>query len=152
MNQLTLKPHQVINTLNSLVELNRDGQTGFQEAAEKIDAPEIKTFCLEQSRSRAHFVGELQPLVRSLGDEPDNTGTVSGALLRGWMDLKAALGGGDHAILVVVESGEDRAANAYKKALAHTLPADVRDIVERQSLSVQQSHDTIKVMRDSLKN
>ena len=151
MNETTLKPSQVIDTLNSLIELNRDGQKGFQEAAEKIDAHETKTYCLEQSRVRAHFVGELQTLVHTLGDEPDNTGTVTGALRRGWMDLKAALGGGDHAILEVVESSEDQAVRDYQKALTKTLPADVRDIVQRQSHSIKQAHDTIHVMRDRLK-
>jgi uncharacterized protein (TIGR02284 family) len=150
MNDATLSPSHVIDTLNGLIELSRDGHKGFQEAAEKIDAPDVKTFCLEQSRVRAHYLGELQTLVHVLGDEPDNGGTVSGALRRGWMDLKAALGGGDHAILAVVESSEDQAVREYQKALAKTLPADVREIVLRQSFSVKQTHDTIHVMRDRL--
>ena len=148
MNDTTLTPSQVIDTLNDLIELSRDGQKGFQEAAEKIDAHDMRTFCLEQSRVRAHFVGELQTLVHVLGDEPDNKGTVTGALRRSWMDLKAALGGGDHAILEVVESSEDHAVREYQKALSKTLPADVREIVQRQSYSVKQAHDTIHVMRD----
>lgn len=150
MNHPVMKPDQVISTLNSLIELNRDGQKGFQEAAEKIDAPQIKTFFFEQSRSRAHFVGELQTLVHSLGDEPDNTGTVSGALHRGWMNLKSALGGGDPAILAATETGEDHTTNEYRKALAKTLPSDMRDIVERQFQSVKQAHDKVRALRDSL--
>lgn len=150
MNDTTLSPSDVIDTLNGLIELSRDGQKGFQEAAEKIDAPDTRTFCLEQSRQRAHFVGELQTLVHGLGEEPDNTGTITGALRRGWMDLKSALGGGDHAILVVVESSEDQAVREYQKALTKTLPADVREIVQRQSHSVKQAYDTIHVMRDRL--
>ncbi len=151
MNQAVMTPDHVISTLNSLIELNRDDQKGFQEAAEKIEATQIKTFCLEQSRSRAHFVGELQTQVHSLGSEPENTGTVSGALHRGWMDLKAALGGGDHAILAATETAEDHAINAYSKALTESLPADVRDIVKRQFESVKQSHSKVKSLRDSSK-
>ena len=150
MNDTTLSPSDVIDTLNGLIELSRDGQHGYEEAAQKIDSPDTKTFCLEQSRQRAHFVGELQTLVHVLGDEPDNTGTLTGALRCGWMDLKSALGGGDHAILVVVESSEDQAVREYQKALTKTLPADVREIVQRQSYSVKQAHDTIHVMRDRL--
>lgn len=150
MNQTAMKPDQVISTLNSLIELNRDGQNGFKEAAEKIESPQLKQFCLEQSRSRAQFVGELQPLVLSLGSEPDNTGSVAGAMHRGWMDLESALGGGDHAILAATETGEDHAVNEYKKALAETLPAHVRDLVERQFQSVTQAHDKVKGMRDKL--
>lgn len=150
MNQTTLKPAQVISTLNSLIELNRDGQKGFQDAGEKANAPQIKTYFFEQSLARAHFVGELQTLVHALGEEPDNTGTVAGALQRGWLDLKSALGGGDHAILAVIETVGDHATTKYRKTLAESLPSDVRDIVEHQFQSVLQAHDKVKALRDSL--
>ena len=110
-----MKPDQLVSTLNSLIEINRDGQKGFQEAADKIETPQIKEFCFEQSRARAQFVGELQPQVRSLGGEPEKTGSVAAALHRGWIDLTSALGGGDHAILVATEIGEDYAVGEYKR-------------------------------------
>ena len=150
MNQTVIAPDQVIDTLNELIELNRDGQSGFQEAAGKIEDPKIKAFCLEQSLSRAKFVGELQSEVRSMGTEPDTTGSIAGALHRGWMDLKSALGGGDHAILAATETGEDHAITQYTKALEETLPAPVRDLVQRQLQSVKQAHDKVKSMRDPL--
>ena len=150
MNQTAMKPDQVVSTLNSLIEVNRDGQNGFKEAAGKIEDPQIKAFCLEQSLSRAKFVGELQSEVRSMGTEPDTTGSIAGALHRGWMDLKSALGGGDHAILAATETGEDHAITQYTKALEETLPAPVRDLVQRQLQSVKQAHDKVKSMRDAL--
>lgn len=150
MNQTAITPDQVINTLNDLIELNRDGQNGFQEAAGKIKDPQIKAFCLEQSLSRAKFVGELQSEVRSMGTEPDTTGSIAGALHRGWMDLKSALGGGDHAIVAATESGEDHAVAQYTKALEEPMPAPARAMVERQLQSVKQAHDKVKVMRDAL--
>jgi uncharacterized protein (TIGR02284 family) len=151
MNQSTLTPNKVISALNSLIALNRDDQKGFLEAAEKIEDPEIKTYFLEQSRSRTHFVGELQTEVHALGSEPENTGTMSGTLHRGWMDLKLALGSGDHAILIATESVEDRAISTYCKALEESLPADLRDIVARQFESVKQSHTKVKALRKSLR-
>ena len=151
MNQSTMTPDHVISALNSLISLNRDDQKGFQEAAEKIEVTEIKTYYLEQSLSRAQFVGELQSQVHSLGSEPEDKGTVSGALHRGWMNLKTALGGGDHAILAATESVEDHAISTYQKAMSESLPADVRDIVERQFESVKLSHNKVKALRDSLK-
>jgi uncharacterized protein (TIGR02284 family) len=75
---------------------------------------------------------------------------VSGALHRAWMDLKSALGGGDHAILAATESVEDHAISKYRKALAESLPADVRGIVESQFASVKQSHGKVRAFRDSL--
>ena len=150
MNQNVVIQDQVVSTLNELIELNRDGQNGFQEAAGKIKAGTIKEFCLEQSLSRAKFIGELQSEVRSMGVEPDTTGSVAGVLHRGWMDLKSALGGGDHAILDASETGEDHALTKYQKALEETLPAPVREMVERQCQSVKQSHAKVNELRNSL--
>ena len=60
------------------------------------------------------------------------------------------MGGGDHAILTAIETGEDHAVKEYQKALDETLPARVRDIVERQFQSIRQAHDKVKGMRDRL--
>ena len=150
MTKPAMKPDQVISTLNSLIEINRDGQKGFQEAADKIDAKQIKEFCFEQSRARAQFVGELQPEVRSLGGKPEMTGSVAAAVHRGWIDLTSTLGGGDRAILIATETGEDYAVGQYQKALDENLPAPVRKIVERQFQSVKRAHDKVKGMRDRL--
>lgn len=151
MNHSTTISDEVIEALDKLVEVNRDCEKGFQEAAAKIDAPPVKLFCLEQSQSRAKFAGELQAQIFSLGVEPEDTGSVTGALQRGWMNLKSALGGGDHAILAVTESGEDHAIKAYQKALEEALPDRVREIVERQFHGVKQAHVKVKELRDSLK-
>jgi uncharacterized protein (TIGR02284 family) len=150
MGNSAMTPDQVVSTLNSLIEMNRDGQKGYQEAAEKIETPQIKEFCFAQSRARAQFVGDLQLQVRALGGDPEKTGSVAAAVHRGWIDLKSALGGDDHAILAASETGEDYAVKEYKKALDETLPAPVRDIVERQFQSVKQAHDKVKGMRDRL--
>lgn len=150
MNTTAIKPDQVIATLNHLIELNRDGQNGFQEAAAKIEAPTIKAFCLDQSLSRAKFVGELQTEVRSMGVEPDTTGSVAGALHRGWMDLKSALGGGDAAILAATETGEDHAVSEYVMALTEPLPAPARAMVEDQLQSINLACAKVKALRASV--
>ncbi len=150
MNKPAMNPDQMINTLNSLIELNRDGQKGFREAADKIVSPQIREFCSKQSQARAKFVGELQPEVRSLGGKPEKTGRVAAAVHRGWIDLTSTLGGGDHAILVATETGEDYAVKAYTKALDENLSAPVRVIVARQFQSVKRAHDKVKGMRDGL--
>ncbi|MHB8666033.1 MAG: ferritin-like domain-containing protein [Burkholderiales bacterium] len=150
MTRATMQPDQVVSTLNSLIEISRDGQKGFQEASDKIESPQIKEFCSKQSMARAQFVGELQPQVRTLGGEPEKTGSVAAALHRGWIGLTSSLGGGDHAILVATETGEDYAVGEYRKALDQNLPAPVRKIVERQFQSVKRAHDKVKGMRDNL--
>jgi uncharacterized protein (TIGR02284 family) len=150
MKQAVALPTESIDDLNGLIEICRDGQTGFAEASERLSDPHWKTFCLEQSRQRAKFVGELQQQVQWLGGDPENTGSATAAIHRAWINLKAALGGGDSSIMAACETGEDAAVSAYKNVLEKGLPANVRQLVTQQYESVKASHDRVKAMRDSL--
>jgi uncharacterized protein (TIGR02284 family) len=144
--------NDVRDILQDLIENNRDGQNGYREAAEHVKSPEIRSFFQEQSLERARFAGELEQLIRDFGESnPDRTGSVAGAIHRKWIDAKAALGGGDHAILESVEQGEDAAKRAYEKALSAPLPANILDVVRRQAESVRAAHDRVKMLRDQLK-
>ena len=144
------KSNEVISTLNGLIETCRDGQKGFAEAAENITHPDIQEYCLEQSRSRARFVGELQQEVQGLGGDPENTGSTAGAMHRAWINLKSTLGGGDHMIVAACEDGEDSAIREYEKALKNDLPNNVRETLESQYQSIKASHNRVRLMRDSL--
>ena len=83
----------VISTLNGLIETCRDGQDGFKEAAEGVERSDLKTVFYEFSQQRAEFTGVLQGLVRSLGGEPVESGSFTGALHRGWIDIKSVVTG-----------------------------------------------------------
>jgi uncharacterized protein (TIGR02284 family) len=140
----------VISTLNSLIETCKDGQYGFKEAAEGVERTDLKSLFYEFSQQRAEFAGVLQGLVRSLGGEPEDTGSISGAAHRSWIDIKAAVTGRDEeAILNECERGEDYAREAYTDALKLTLPANVTDILTQQAQAVQAAHNRVKMLRDA---
>lgn len=142
-----------ISTLNGLIEICRDGQNGFREAAESVESSDIKTFFHQNSQQRAQFVGELQSLVRELGGDPENSGSTLGAIHRGWIDLKAAIAGNDEkAVLNECERGEDAAKKAYKEALEMNLPSNVRQTVQSQYDSVMEAHNNVKALRDGANN
>jgi uncharacterized protein (TIGR02284 family) len=141
------------STLNDLIETLKDGQEGFRAAAADVKSSELKTCFAELSLQRSKFAGELQALAHGLGEKsPTDTGSVAGALHRGWIDLKAALVSQDnHAVLAECERGEDSAVAAYKKALEeHDLGKNVRDTLQRQFIEVKAAHDRVKGLRDSL--
>ena len=52
-------------------------------------------------------------------------------------------------MLAECERGADTALAAYRKALKEELPAEVRQVLERQMQGVQANHDQIKALRDS---
>jgi uncharacterized protein (TIGR02284 family) len=86
---------------------------------------------------------------RQGGRDPETSGSVSGSLHRGWINLKSALGGGDHAIVSEAERGEDATTQAYEETLNQSFPADVRSVVERQQAHVKATHDLIRRMREA---
>ena len=137
----------VISTLNGLIETCRDGQNGFQTAAEGITNSELKTLFHGYSQQRAQFVGELQTEVRRLGGDPENMGSVAATLHRGWINIKSAVTGKDEsAIIAECERGEDSAVSAYRDALDEDLPANIRTIIDRQYADIKQAHDRIRAL------
>jgi uncharacterized protein (TIGR02284 family) len=67
------------------------------------------------------------------GGKAEDSGSVAGAVHRGWVSVRDALSGtSDQAILDECERGEDVALSRYRKAMKREeLPAAVRQVVER---------------------
>ena len=144
----------VISTLNGLIETCKDGQEGFKEAAEGVERSDLKSLFYEFSQQRAQFAGELQSLVQQLGGDPEKSGSVAGAMHRGWINIKSAVTGKDDgAILNECERGEDSAKSAYKDALEDKpLPANVTETIQTQYQAILSAHDRIKALRDTANN
>jgi uncharacterized protein (TIGR02284 family) len=137
-------------TLNGLIEICKDGQDGFRDASENVKHSDLKTVLSGYSLQRSKFAGELQQLVIGLGEEPETSSSITSAIHRGWIDLKAAFTkGSDHAILAECERGEDHAVSAYRDAFSEDLPANIRETVSEQSAAVQAAHDDIRNRRDA---
>lgn len=142
---------EATDTINDLIETLKDGEAGFKTAADDVKDANVKATFGELSRQRAQMASELATHVRGDAKTPES-GSVSGAAHRGWMNIKSALGGGEKAILNEAERGEDVAVKAYEEALNEPLPADLAQLVRRQYHEVKQAHDRVKAMRDSWKN
>ena len=137
----------VISTLNNLVETCKDGQNGFRTAAEGVKNSELIALFNTYSQQRGQFSSELQNEVRSLGGDPEKTGSTAAALHRGWINIKSTVTGEDEgAVISECERGEDSAVKAYEAALQEDLPANVRTIVQTQFAKVKEAHDRIRSM------
>lgn len=144
--------NNAISVVENLIETCKDGQKGYQDAAQHVKRSDLKTYFNEQSLERSRFAGELEAELVRLG-KPDKkiSGSASAAVHRAWIDTKVALGGGDRTILESVEKGEDDAKDTYNKALTGSLPGNLMEIVRRQAGGVQRAHDKVKMLRDSAK-
>lgn len=145
--------NDVIDTLNDLIETSKDGEYGFRQSAEHAKAAELKTVLNQRADECRRGAEELQALVAQHGGKPEQGGSASGAMHRGWVSVRSAMTSKDDAaMLEECERGEDIALKSYRKAAAKTLPPDVKTVVERQLQGVQRNHDQIKALRDRYKS
>ena len=142
--------NQVVSVLNDLLENARDGEYGFKTCAEQVETSNVKQLFASRSAGCAEAARELETLIVQYGGEPASGGTAAGALHRGWVQVKGAVGADSElSILESCEKGEDAAIARYRKALKEDgLPADVRALIERQAAGAQKNHDQSRDLRN----
>jgi uncharacterized protein (TIGR02284 family) len=139
-----------ISTLNTLIETCQDGAQGFQTAAEALQNNSTKELFRQYARERTQCAEELRGEVRRLGGNPEQGGSVSGAMHRGWMNIKSAVAGkSDSAIVAEAERGEDVAVQTYQKAIQSDLPPDVKGKIQRQLTQIKAAHDRVRELEKS---
>src|ERR1700675_3674318 len=95
-----------VAVIEKLAEICKDGEKGYKDAAEHATRSHLKSFFTTQSSERGRFARELQTVLVNLGKTKKESGTVTGAVHRAWIDTKVGLGAGDKSILESVEKGE----------------------------------------------
>ena len=141
-----------IDWLQSLIQINIDSRDGFKEAADNLkdSNPTLSNRFCQWSAARDAQANELQTMVSSNAEEPTESGSFSAAAHRTWMDIRSALGGGDQAILDEAERGEDQIKAKYEEALKDLGGSEACcDTLRRHLAAVQQSHDEVKMLRDT---
>ena len=142
----------LIDSLNHLIRVCRDGQEGYLQAAEHVKSAWLQGLFQSFSTQREQFATELTNLVAGLGVEPASGSTVGGALHRTWIDLRTAVsgnGGDDEALLEECERGEDEAKEAYQIELNKGLPEHIHRVVQSQYQDILRSHDQVRETRDA---
>jgi uncharacterized protein (TIGR02284 family) len=137
--------------LTDLVEINNDRIAGYEKAAGFLEQEDgdLRNLFNDMAAQSRQFIGELQFYL----DEPEQGTTVRGKFYRAWMDVKNTLSSNDRkSALESCEFGEDAALRAYGSALQEDdLSPDVRTLLEKQMHTIKDSHDRIKLLRDTEK-
>lgn len=145
---------KTVSLINDLIVINHDRIEGYERAAKETDDPQLKSLFTHMADESRQFKNELVREVVNKGGSPAEGTSTSGKVYRAWMDIKAALTGKDRkAIIASCEFGEDAALEAYEDVLkSDELTSESKSMIMRQKSSLQQSHDKIKLMRDSSKS
>lgn len=142
---------KIVSVLNDLVQINNDRREGYKSAAAETKDFELKSLFEKNSQQSSEFATELSEQVIIYGGVPVQGTRTDGKLHRAWMDIKTALTGHDrHAILGSCEFGEDAALKSYHDALVADviLPENLIQLITRQRDELEQSHDTVRTLRD----
>src|SRR5258708_35527144 len=87
-------------TLRDLIETLRDGHQGFIELEKNLKDPEARKVFREETLVRAGFAAELENELHHFGVKDVKVAkSTAGKVHRAWGELKARLGGDDHALL-----------------------------------------------------
>ncbi|WP_374950825.1 PA2169 family four-helix-bundle protein [Mucilaginibacter sp.] len=150
------KNEATIETLNDLIQINNDRILGFENALKELKDQDgsLRTLFTGLIGDSQNFKMALATEVAALGHDIATGTSTSGKLHRTWLDVKAAFSShSKKSILEECEFGEDAINDAYKKAIAdEDTVAYIKDILVEQQTALQQAHDQVKALRDSIEN
>lgn len=135
-----------VEVLNELITTCRNGQKGYETAAEGVEDSELKALFQRFSEQRRGFAEDLAALRGEA--EADDGGSAAGALHRGWIDIKSAIAGNDvERVLAECERGEEHALENYEEALEKDLPEDISSVVRTQLGEVRTAYERVRTLR-----
>ncbi len=144
----------IARALTDILNLNRTSVKGYQEAAEEVKSPDLKSKLSEFSQQRAHFVSDLEGYARQYGIEAKEENTIeslatdaAAAVHRGWINIKSAItGADDSAVLEAAETGEATALKAYETVLSsNDVPAGAKSVFQQQHDAILQAKNWLSM-------
>lgn len=144
---MTRNSSEMIKMLNKLIEVCKDSEKGFREAAVDVRDDDFKETFLGYARRVGHFGAALQDEVRKLGATPRDRGSVLALLHRSRIHLRAILNWHDaHLMLLECERGEKKALDTYGEAIELTLPTEIKSIIEKQFVELIEMSNHMRIM------
>ncbi|HUB26600.1 MAG TPA: PA2169 family four-helix-bundle protein [Tepidisphaeraceae bacterium] len=149
---MTTETINLRDTMNHLIEVCRDSEQLFSTAANAVagEEPLLKAELTQYSFQRADFALDLERELIALGEEPVHGGTLSGAMHRGWMNIRHAVTSDNrNAILAECLRSENAVLEAYQSAQIADLPGPMPDMVQTQRAAIERVRDRIQSLRNA---
>jgi uncharacterized protein (TIGR02284 family) len=134
------------HAVNDLIEIARDGESFYRDAAEKVKDAELASLFSRIAGTKADIVNRLTSVVAASGEKPAEHGTLVGSMQELYGKVRAAFGDTQYGYVAELEESEDRLLKAFKDAAndADLSVAAKQEIVQLLP-KVQETH---AVMRD----
>ncbi|WP_349986023.1 PA2169 family four-helix-bundle protein [Stenotrophomonas sp. WHRI 8082] len=143
---------KIEHSLNDLIEIARDGQKFYSEAATKVKDAELAALFTRIAGSKSDIVSSLSSTVAATGGEPAEHGTFVGSVQKMYGNIRATLGDTQYGYVAELEESEDRLLKAFKDVLTdNDVPAPVRAEVTRLLPEVQETHAVMRARKHAMK-
>ncbi|HYG08199.1 MAG TPA: PA2169 family four-helix-bundle protein [Stenotrophomonas sp.] len=143
---------KIEHRLNDLIEIARDGQEFYAEAASKVNIPELTALFTRIATVKSDIVTRLSAVVAASGGTPAEHGTMVGTMQQFYAKVRAMLSDTDYSYVAELEESEDRLLHAFQDTLTDTdTPAAARAEVEALLPRVRECHDVMRNRKHALK-
>jgi len=141
---------KISEQLNDLLVKNYDAEKGYIQAADKVENPTLESFFRKRALERGDFARELKTEISQYGEDPKDSGSVTGSMHRGWMSVKSLLSTDDsEAMLEEAIRGEESSLEEYNEVLNETaLPPSVENMLNRHKNTIQSAINSVKVREE----
>jgi len=130
MVEATKNQTDVIEKLCDLMQLDIDAVEAYEQAIKNIETSAIKQNITSFKEDHKRHITELSAQIISLGGTPpERSKDLKGFIIKGMTAIQSSLG--ENQALHAMKLNEKLTNKMYKNALEMSLPADVRELVEK---------------------
>lgn len=141
--------HPDIEALHAISEILIDQVRLYERAAAGVaNRPEAEVALAQARKARQDLLGDVNSMIRQLGDTPDIRGTALGASHKSLLKGRAVIGKKNKAVLEDAERGEDYLCDALdKRAADATLSEPTRAFFRDLLIRARPVHDEIALLK-----
>ncbi|GHC62441.1 ferritin-like domain-containing protein [Ulvibacter litoralis] len=146
--------NNLVNNLQGLLEKNYDAEKGFKKAFETTKNEPLRGFLKDKAVLHSRFANEINDELLKLNETPTTTGSTTGALHRGWIDVKTAFKANtDEAILEECIRGEKASMKEYEETLQkNNFPPQISGVLNNQLNDIKNTVSKVKKLEDIAEN
>lgn len=139
---------ELVDTLQSLLQICRDGSAFYRETADKVDDTEAKATIEQMVRVRERLIEDFAGLLEQRGEEVPDSGTLVGTMQKLYADLRARFSGNADGIYISqLEEAEDRLLHRFEDAIVCSDSAEAKEVLRRYVPLARAAHERMRQLK-----
>lgn len=136
------------DTIQTLVQISRDGLEFYEEARAKVSSPRLRDTFARMAMHKRNLIDVLGGRLAAGNEDIPTEGTLIGSLRKTYADLRTRIGSDKEQVYVEqLEETEDRLLNHYEEALAKAQDPHTRSTLQAHLPRVRACHDEMRALK-----